>query len=129
MDYQQRMKDLMLQKGITNVWEFARSVGLPGPTVDGMINRTQRTNGPRIDTLEKICAGLGITVGEFLGETPPTEELIFSRYQLNEDDLKFLGQHISDPGFKEAITILRSLPEPTRTIFLETCLKHKDSCT
>ncbi|MDR3560578.1 MAG: helix-turn-helix transcriptional regulator [Negativicutes bacterium] len=125
MDYPKRMKDLMLQKGITNIWEFARNIGLPGPTVDGILNRTQRSNGPRIDTLEKICAGLGVTVGEFLGETKTAEETIFSRYQLSEDDVKFLAQNISEPGFREAVTILRSLPASIRAIFLETCLKHK----
>lgn len=32
-----------------------------------------------------------------------------------------------DPGFVEAIEILRSLPENTRSIMKEICLKHKVS--
>lgn len=90
MDYTQRIKDLMKQKVSQTFWEFARTVEIPGPTLDGLLNRTARTSGPRIDTIEKICKGLGITVGEFMGEKDTLEESIFSRHKLSEDQIKFL---------------------------------------
>lgn len=125
MDYKSRLQELMKLKGIENIWEFSRRTGVPPTTLDGLLYRDNRVSGPRFDTILKICDGLGVSVGEFMGEKETTEEKILSRLLFTEAELDFIKSNMHDPGFLAAIGILRSMPDDFRILLQDLCLLYQ----
>lgn len=64
MDIQQRIKDLMEERGWTD-YRLAMESGLSHSTVSNMF---KRNNAPTIPTLEAICKAFGITLSQFFAE-------------------------------------------------------------
>lgn len=125
MDYKSRLLELMKLKGIENIWEFSRLTNVPPTTLDGLLYRDNRVSGPRFDTILKICDGLGISLGEFMGEKETTEEKVFSRLKLTDDELQFIKANMYDSGFVESIEILRSMPPEFRHLIQELCVIYQ----
>ena len=69
MDIVNRINYLMKLRGIDNVWQLAKVSGVPPTTLDGILNKDTRRNGPRIDTLEKICKGLEVSLIDFFNSS------------------------------------------------------------
>ena len=59
-----KLKDLLYQKGLT-VKDFAQQIDVPSTTLYSFIQRDAQD--AKIDLVMKICAGLGITLNEFVG--------------------------------------------------------------
>ena len=129
MDYKSRLLELMKLKGIENIWEFSRLTGVPPTTLDGLLYRDNRVSGPRFDTILKICEGLGISLGEFMGEKETTEEKTFSRLKLSDEELHFIKANMYDPGFIESIEILRSMPAEFRQVIQDLCALYQKKST
>lgn len=125
MDYKHRLQELMKIYGIENIWEFSRRTGVPATTLDGLLYRDNRVSGPRFDTILKICGGLGITLGEFMGEKETTEEKVLSRLNFTDEELEFIKDNMHDPGFQSAIDILRVMPSDFRLLLQELCLLYQ----
>jgi transcriptional regulator with XRE-family HTH domain len=62
------MKRLRTQAGLTQQ-ELASRSGLSMAQVMAM--EQGKRNNPRLDTLRKLAAGLGCTVGQLVGDEPP----------------------------------------------------------
>ena len=81
MDTQQRVRQLMQDRGWTE-YRMAKECGLSESTLANMF---KRNTIPSIPTLEAICDGFGITMGQFFAEgnmieiTPEAKEL-FDRW-------------------------------------------------
>ena len=126
MKFQERLQFLMKLKGIDNVLEFAKLHDIAPTTMDGIMKRQQRSNGPRIDTLQKICKGLGITVGEFLEESPTEEEKVFQRLNLDDDSILYIAAHLREPGFIEAVDLMQKMPIKARLVLQKACLLQNE---
>lgn len=61
-----KLKDLLYKKGLT-IKEFAKQIGVPSTTLYSFIQRDSQD--AKIDLVMKICAGLGITLNEFVGDS------------------------------------------------------------
>ena len=127
MNYQERMKYLMQLKGILTLKDLSDKSGVPFTTLDGLMNRCSRSHGPRFDTLQKICAGFGITISEFMGEEKLFEERSFPSQYITQETLQFLSKNINDPDFIEAVEILRLMPRDTKKILFDTCISRKET--
>lgn len=103
MDVRERIKELMEQRGWTD-YKLTKESGLAQGTITNMF---LRNNYPSIPTLEAICKGLGITMGQFFSEGEMVEltedqKKLFDRWvflskeqkQLIYDMIKFMN--ISD---------------------------------
>lgn len=64
MDVLERLDRLMKARG-WSMYRLAKERGLPESTV---ANIYRRNAVPSIDTLEKICPGLGITLAQFFAD-------------------------------------------------------------
>ena len=63
---------LLASHGITQA-EFARRAGVPATTLNRVINELESGLSPRLETVESIAKGFGITVSALLaGEELPT---------------------------------------------------------
>lgn len=61
MDIVTRINQLCKEKGIESVYELSKITGVRQST----LQHVMAGNSPRIDTMERICQGLGITIAEF----------------------------------------------------------------
>lgn len=127
MDVIERIKELMKKKGIETVWQLSKLSGVPPTTLDGMLNRGARTNGPRIDTLEKICAGLGLTLIEFLSGVEPVETTMAEKHKINPEEFTELIKLYHDESFMQAVRFIKSLDERTRDIIIKAVELTKNS--
>ncbi|MGN0167808.1 MAG: helix-turn-helix domain-containing protein [Acetatifactor sp.] len=57
----ERIKELCVLRGWT-YYRLAKESGIPYSTLNTMLHKT---NIPSVPTLEKLCAGLGITLAQF----------------------------------------------------------------
>lgn len=119
MDLVEHIHDLMKKKGIENVWQLSKISGIPPTTLDGILNRGTRSNGPRIDTLEKICAGLGLTLIEFLSGVEPAEVKIATAHGINEEEFAAILKLYNDKSFMETVRFIESLDEETREVLIK----------
>lgn len=119
MDIVERIRELMKKKGIENVWQLSKVSGVPPTTLDGILNRGARMNGPRIDTLEKICVGLGLTLIEFLQGVEPTEVKMAKTHGINEEEFSAILKLYNDSSFMEAVRFIESLDKETRDILIK----------
>lgn len=119
MDLVERIHDLMKKKGIENVWQLSKISGIPPTTLDGILNRGTRSNGPRIDTLEKICAGLGLTLIEFLSGVEPAEVKMANAHGINEEEFAAILKIYNDKSLMRAVRFIESLDEDTRDILIK----------
>lgn len=70
MDTVQRVHDLLAEKGLS-LYRLSQLSGVPLST----LTSTERRGGQlTVDTIERICAALGITMGEFFS-TPASPSL------------------------------------------------------
>ena len=69
MDTLERIKWLMEERGWT-AYQLAKRSELPQSTLSNLF---KRSTIPSIPTLERICGGLGITLGQFFAEGELTE--------------------------------------------------------
>ena len=95
----QKIKELMEERG-WSLYKLAKESGIPYSSLNSLF---QKNNQPTITTLERICAGLHITLGEFFSDCTPyrqpeqeynkeEKEIIMSYRNLNRNNKKlFLG--------------------------------------
>jgi transcriptional regulator with XRE-family HTH domain len=121
VDIKKRLNELMKLKGIRSVWELAKISGVPATTLDGILNKANRSNGPRIDTLNKICNALGTTLVDFLSGVEVKEEKMAAKYNIGEEQMDFLMKNMHDENFLEALRILKTLSPEARAIMVKAC--------
>lgn len=80
-----KLKYLLCKKGIT-VKEFAQQINVPSTTLYSFIQRDAQD--AKIDLVLKICAGLGITLNEFVGTTDIVDGEEGIVYDLTDFDLE-----------------------------------------
>ena len=119
MDIVERIRELMKKKGIENVWQLSKVSGVPPTTLDGILNRGARMNGPRIDTLEKICVGLGLTLIDFLKGVEPPEVEMAKTHGISEEEFSTILKLYNDKSFMEAVRFLESIDKETRDILIK----------
>lgn len=73
-----RIKELMEEQSL-NQYKLAKLSGLSLSTLSNMFNKT---TCPTIPTLEKICAGLSISMSEFFSDGYKAEALSVEQKQL-----------------------------------------------
>lgn len=81
MTKEEYVKSMISQSGLT-VKAFAESVGLPYTTLLSMLSRG--LNGASLSNVQKMCAGLSITVNDLLAvedDTITTEPFVFSDFE------------------------------------------------
>ena len=115
----ERIHELMKKKGIKNAWQLSKVSGVPPTTLDGILNRGARTNGPKIDTLEKICAGLGMTLLEFLSGVEPAEVKMAENHGITEEEFATLVKLYHDKSFMQAVRFIQSLDEKTKDVLIK----------
>ena len=64
MDFSQRLKQLMDERGMT-MYTLAKRSGLSWNTIKNIFTRTAK---PTVNTLELLCKGLGITAAQFFDD-------------------------------------------------------------
>ncbi|MCI9155923.1 MAG: helix-turn-helix transcriptional regulator [Lawsonibacter sp.] len=69
MDTLERIRHLMKERNCS-AYRLAIDSGLPQSTISNLFNRN---NVPTIQTLEAICGGLGITMGQFFADNELVE--------------------------------------------------------
>ena len=69
MDTLERIRHLMQERNCS-AYRLAIDSGLPQSTISNLFNRN---NVPTIQTLEAICGGLGITMGQFFADNELVE--------------------------------------------------------
>lgn len=120
MDIVNRINYLMKLRGIDNVWQLAKVSGVPPTTLDGILNKDTRRNGPRIDTLEKICKGLEVSLIDFFNDgVKIKEENIMTKYNINETEFLEVLKIYQDKSFMEALNYISKLDETTRNILIK----------
>ena len=120
MDIVNRINYLMKLRGIDNVWQLAKVSGVPPTTLDGILNKDTRRNGPRIDTLEKICNGLEVSLIDFFNDgVKIKEENIMTKYNINETEFLEVLKIYQDKSFMEALNYISKLDETTRNILIK----------
>ncbi len=67
VDVHKRISSLAKEQGLS-LYELAKRSELPYTSLYNMVTRKTM---PRIETLDKICCGLGITISEFFMEDRP----------------------------------------------------------
>lgn len=94
-----KIKELMEERG-WSLYKLAKESGIPYSSLNSLF---QKNNQPTITTLERICAGLHITIGEFFSDCTPyrqpeqeynkeEKDIITSYRNLNRNNKKlFLG--------------------------------------
>ena len=89
----QKIKELMEERG-WSLYKLAKESGIPYSSLNSLF---QKNNQPTITTLERICAGLHITMGEFFSDCTPyrqpeqeynkeEKEIIMSYRNLNRNN-------------------------------------------
>lgn len=81
MTKEEYVKSMISQSGLT-VKAFAESVGLPYTTLLSMLSRG--LNGASLSNVQKMCAGLSITVNDLLAvedDTNTAEPFVFSDFE------------------------------------------------
>ena len=97
-----RIKEL-LNKRSWSLYKLAKESGIPYSSLNSLF---QKNHQPTIFTLEKICAGFHITMGDFFSEnisphvecydiTPDEQEIIRCIRKLNKRDRKLLSEFIN----------------------------------
>jgi len=76
IDVAKRIKELCEANNIDSMYELSKLTQVPQSTLATIMTRG---NAPRVDTLERICAGLGITLSDFFAEEQPEIEPEFRR--------------------------------------------------
>ena len=126
MDVIERINYFMKIKKIASVNELANRSLLTQSTVDNIIRG--KNMSPRIDTVEKICEGLGISLAEFF--SPEIDELLplvlaeYEKMNLDEEQKNDLA-YIKDKSTSEQNILLgkalmikiKSLPQDTQKAF------------
>lgn len=115
MDYQKRLQYFMRKKKVKNVYELSRLSGVPPTTIYSIIVVNERANSPRLDTLEKLCDGLGITLSEFFSDKKTPEEQILENLGLDENAIRYISENMHDENLFDAIAMWRSMPIKTKT--------------
>ena len=115
----EQIKYLMKKKGVKNQSQLSKLSGVPLTTLDGLLNTSNRINGPRIDTIEKICAGLGLTLAEFFSGVEPTEIKLAYEYNINEEEFINFIKLYKDKTFMKAVDFIQSLDEKTRDVLIK----------
>lgn len=69
---QKRILDLIETHGIKNVTQLAALAGLRQSTISSILEG--KSQNPQIETIQKICIGIGISLREFFN-TPDFDEL------------------------------------------------------
>lgn len=84
-----RIQALCKARGWT-CYRLAKESGIPYSTLNTMLNKA---GTPSVASLEKLCSGFGITLGQFFAEnddqallTPEQRELLEKWKRLSEDD-------------------------------------------
>lgn len=71
-DATERIKELCMLRSWT-YYRLAKESGIPYSTLNTMLHKT---NAPSIPTLERICAGLGITLSQFFSMESEAAKLL-----------------------------------------------------
>ena len=120
MDIVNRINYLMKLRGIDNVWQLSKVSGVLLTTLDGIIKKDTRRNGPRIDTLEKICNGLEVSLIDFFNDgVKIKEENIMTKYNINEAEFLEVLKIYQDKSFMKALNCFSKLDETTREILIK----------
>lgn len=93
---------MLMEKRHWTMYKLAQESGIPYSSINSLF---QKNNQPTLSTLEKICDGLNISMGEFFSEqanhTVQTstlsdeERLLVNLYRsLNKDDRKLLLSYL-----------------------------------
>ena len=94
MDTLERIKRLMEERGWT-AYQLAKQSDIPQSTLSNLF---KRSTIPSIPTLERICSGLGITLGQFFAEgtlvemTEEQRELFQDWALLDAEDKRLIQQ-------------------------------------
>lgn len=82
-----RIKELYIQKG-WSVYRLAKESDIAYSSLNNMLLRNTQ---PTIFTLEKLCAGLGITLSEFFSREPAVDYQF--RLQLSEKEYEIVSMY------------------------------------
>ena len=74
----------------TREWSLYRLAKESGIPYSSLTSLYQNNNQPTLATLEKLCNGLHITLGEFFSDEPPYREIEKS---FEEDELELLEEY------------------------------------
>ena len=96
-----RIKELMDERGFTQ-YRLSKTSGIPYSSINSLFSKN---NNPSISTLEKICAGLGITLSEF-----------FADYESNTNPRK--NREVFTKDERMLIEIYREIPNNQRSLAL-----------
>lgn len=88
MDISNRIRQLCEQKNINSSYELAKLSKVPQSTISSIFSGSS----PRTVTLEKICAGLGVTMAEFYTGEPSSLEEHELKKKYPRDFVKMIQQ-------------------------------------
>jgi DNA-binding Xre family transcriptional regulator len=99
MDIVERINQLCKDKKIKSVYELSKITGVRQSTLQHVMDG----NSPRIDTLERICQGLEITISEFFINDQIKQQISDDLYPLLLETMKSLDlpQDIKDTAVKK----------------------------
>ena len=69
IDIAQRIRDLCEANRIKSMYKLSELTQVPQSTLATIMTRSG--NAPRVDTIERICTGFGITLADFFAEEQP----------------------------------------------------------
>lgn len=88
MNISERINQICIEKNITSVYELAKVTKVAQSTLQNIL----AGNSPRTDTLEKICAGLGVTMSEFFADDSKSLEQHELKKKYPRDFVKMIQQ-------------------------------------
>jgi len=101
----------LLEKYGLSQAEFARRAGVPTTTLNRVVNDLEHGSSPRLDTLDAIARGFGITVSELLaGEVPPDARPAPAAYLLGRQLSRLIEDFVASDGAGR-LAILRAAEE------------------
>jgi len=83
MDIVDKIYYYMNQKGVKSINDLANRSLLTQSTVDNIMRR--KNASPRVETLEKICEGLGITLADFFADEIHARAEVFTFNKIIEE--------------------------------------------
>lgn len=81
----QKIDSLMKERG-WSMYRLAKESGIPYSSLNSLF---LKNNHPTIPTLEKICAGLHITMSEFFDDSTPYRA---DTFRFSKEELEFLNR-------------------------------------
>ena len=94
----QKIKKLMDERG-WSLYKLAKESGIPYSSLNSLF---QKNNQPTVTTLERICSGFHITIGEFFSDDTPYRQ---PEQEFNKEE-------------KDIITSYRNLNRNNKKLFL-----------